>query len=249
MRPFRQRMAALHRRIEQRHRACAELHLSYADRLRRWADDNGSGRRPGFMTAVAEQLCMGSATITLFDDDLHELLVVCSDSTARAAYDLEAVVGSGPARDVAAGLDGMVVSGPALAARWPQYGSAVLGLGVQTLVAVALLADTRRIGALCAFSPDAGLGADLVTLADRIADALANVVLLAPVGPSTQVFDSALFDDADFLTEVHQAVGAVSVQRSCDPDTALVLLRVRAFAENVPLTRIARQVMDGTCRL
>ncbi|GAB0102444.1 hypothetical protein JMUB6875_14120 [Nocardia sp. JMUB6875] len=249
MRPFRERMAALNRRMEHRHRACAQLHRSYALRLRRWAEQGTPEPRPGFMTAVAEELRMDSAVITLFDDDLHELLVICSDATARAAHDLEEVVGTGPARDIALGGNGLLVSGCGLVERWPEFGSAAVDLGIRTLVAVALRAESRRIGALCAFSPQTVSATETVAIADSVADALANVVLLTAAVSTRNTVRGALFEDADFRTEVHRAVGVVAVQCACDSETALTLLRARAFAESVPLTHIARQVLEGTCRL
>ncbi|RDI55529.1 GAF domain-containing protein [Nocardia mexicana] len=253
MRPFRQRMATLHRTIEARHRACARLHRLYALRLQKWRATGAATRRPVFMMAVADQLRVRSAAVVLFDDEQRELLAATSDAVAQTVHELETVTGAGPALDIAAGQDHVLATDPDFAERWPEFGVALADLGVRTVLAVPLLAASRRLGALCLYSGSDVLTDDAVTGADRVADVLANTVLLT--GSVTDAASDgmsprgALFDDADFLTDVNQAAGVVAVQCSCDPDTALTLLRARAFAESVPLPELAHRVLDEGYRL
>lgn len=249
MQPFRQRMAELHRRIEARHRACARLHRVHALRLQRWHLDGRAALRPVFMTAVAEQLGVDSAAVALFGNSGEELLVAASDDTARAAHDLEMLVGQGPARDALAGGGFVAAASLDLAARWPQYGPGLAELGVRYVAAVPLHADRMR-GTLCVFTSRAGLPAGLSPAAERVADTLVNTVLIGAFGTSSDgAPHGSLFDDADYLTVVHQAVGMVAVQCSCDTSAALALLRARAFADGVAVQEIARRVLEDGYQL
>ncbi|WP_330181220.1 GAF domain-containing protein [Nocardia sp. NBC_01503] len=245
MQPFRQRMAELHRRIEARHLACARLHRLHARRLERWSAEGRSTHRPVFMAAVAQQLGVDSAVITLFGPDGQELLVAASDSTARAAHDLEMTLGEGPARDVLDGNEFVVVTAPGLLERWPRFGPAVSELGVRAVIAVPL-PSVSLIGSMCVYANRTELRAALAPATGRIADALANAMLLAPdrTDPDGMSLRGALFEDADYLSAVHQAAGRVAVQCECDTGAALALLRARAFAEGTTIQDIARRVLE-----
>ncbi|QBS43891.1 hypothetical protein DMB37_31125 [Nocardia sp. CS682] len=249
MQPFRQRMAELHRRIEGRHLACARLHRLHALRLQRWYIGDRATLRPVFMAAVAQHLGMDNAAVTLFGQAGEELLVAASDVTARAAHDLELLIGEGPARDVLGGQEFVTANGTDLADRWPHYGPALAELGVRSVVAVPLL-SSRLLGALCVFTSRAGLFAEITPAAEKVADALAHTVLLASYGTADGgAPQGTLFDDADYLAAVHQAVGMVAVQCSCQLDAALALLRARAFADGVAVAEIARRVLEDGYQL
>ncbi|MEC3954848.1 GAF domain-containing protein [Nocardia sp. CDC153] len=251
MQPFRLRMAALHRRSEQRQRACARLYRHYAIRLLRWHTGGASTRRPVFMTVVADQIRMESAVVILFDEHRHELLAAVSDATARTVHDTEAVLGDGPALDIAAGTDEIFATDADLSRQWPEFGSAVSNLGIRTVLAVPLRVGSRRLGALCGYSREFSSGADILGCAAAVADTLTTTVLLGEQDDKTGDFPlrGTFFDDADYPNTIDQATGLVAAQHGRDLDAALALLRARAFAEGVPLTRIADQVLrDGRLR-
>jgi hypothetical protein len=246
MRAHHQRMAATYRRVEQRHLAAARIQALQAVRLRRWANGGSQGAlRPAFMAAVAATLGMDSAMITLVGRDQSQGMVVVSDPTARAAHDLEFILGEGPSADVAAIGEIVVASGEVLRERWPQYGAAVAELGVRTVVAMPLALPNVRLGTLCAFDRRPALDGDVTGSVGQIADALTHTVLLAPNAEQY----SALFVEADYQPVVHQAIGMVSVQCDCTPDDALAILRARAFAQGQPVDSIAEAVVAGTIRL
>ncbi|MFD6157996.1 GAF and ANTAR domain-containing protein [Nocardia sp. NPDC060256] len=249
MQPFRQRMAELHRQIESRHLACARLHRIHALRLQRWRIGDRAALRPVFMAAVAQHLGMDSAAVTLFGQTGAELLVAASDITARAAHDLELLIGEGPARDALDGRAFVTEEGIGMAARWPHYGPALTELGVRSVVAVPLR-SSRLLGSLCIFTNRNGPCIEITSAAEEVADALANTVLLASYGTDDDgAPQGTLFDDADYLTAVHQAVGMVAVQCGCDLDAALALLRGRAFAEGIALSEISRRVLEDGYQL
>ncbi|QIS19952.1 ANTAR domain-containing protein [Nocardia terpenica] len=236
--------------IEARHYVCARLHRQYALRLQRWRAAGVAERRPLFMGTVAEQLGMTSAVVTLFTEDRQELLTAASDGIARTAHDLEAVLGRGPARDAFVGREVLVGTRAELVDRWAEYGSAVAELGVNAVVAVPLSSVSRGAGALCAFSSHR-VPVGVAATADRVADALANSVLLGARDTRDDGITprGTLFDEADYLDTVNRAAGVLSVRCHCTVDTALALLRAGAYTANVPLPEMARNILDGTGEL
>ncbi|MFC9995547.1 GAF and ANTAR domain-containing protein [Nocardia sp. NPDC127526] len=246
LQPLRERMAELYRGIEERHLSCARLHQNYARRLQRWLTGSRATSRPVFMSAVAAQLGVDGAAITLFGPEREELLVAASDSTARTAHDLELTMEEGPARDVLNGNDLVLAHPDELPVRWPHFGPALTNLGVRAVLAVPLR-SSGLLGAMCAYASRTELHREIAPTAGQVADVLTNAVLLAPSPADSDGLGlgGALFEEADYLSNVHQAVGKVAVQCGCDVDSAWALLRARAFASGISVEELARQVVSG----
>lgn len=246
-----QRLATRYRQIEQRHLAAARLQALHAARLQRWGRDTDGALRPVFMAAVAAMLGMDSAAVVVFGRRHVEAMVATSDAVARAAHDLEFVLGEGPTTDATTTGEVVVADGPAVRRRWPQYGAAVAEFGVLAVVATPLILPTACLGALCGFDSRSSLHDGVADSADVVADVLTHTVLLT--SPEATADESIprlpLFDEADYQAVVHQAVGIVSVQCDCGLDDARALLRARSFTDGQPVARIAAQVVDGTLRL
>lgn len=245
------RVAALQQRVEACHLGSARLQEQCADRLRDWRE--GSGRRdqrPTFMDAVAAAIGMPSAAIILLAEEQWEAVVAVSDATARAAHDLEFVLGEGPAHLAAARGQVVQVVGTALCDRWPQYGPAVTGLGVQAVIAAPLLPPTG-LGAVCAYSSQPAISKDAAMAAVRIADALPLTLVRVARRSWTAdgVAELPLFGEIGFPAAVHRAAGMVSQQCGYEITDALALLRARAFSTGRPAEEIAARVLRGELRL
>jgi len=243
--------AALHRRIQARHLTSARLQDRYADRLRAWSGRPGEpGQRPLFIDAVAAAIGMRSAAVILLGTQRGEAVVAASDAIARAAHDLEFVLGEGPAHFAVAHGRTVQVAGTALCDRWSQYGPEVIRLGVQAVIAVPLR-PPARLGAVCAYASLPAIGEEAAMTAGAIADALP--VTLSQAAHDRQPGDGApalpLFGEADFPAVVHQAAGMVSQQCGCGITDALALLRARAFSAGRPAEEIAADVVRGELRL
>ncbi|MFD7662219.1 GAF domain-containing protein [Streptomyces sp. NPDC059788] len=236
----------VHLQLAESYRRSAECHLSsallqeaYAERMSEWGGDETS--RPRFMTGVAEACGTPSAALTLMGADHGQLSVASSDDCARAAQDLEFMLGEGPAHD--ASVAGHVVSaaGRAIERRWPAYGPALTSLGVREVLTAPLRTEGSCIGALAVFDPSGGAAAS-GTLA-MIADTLTRTVLLGPDA------DPELYDGADHRECVQQAAGMLSVQAGCRVQDALAMIKARAFADGQPPGAIAQQIVRGTLKL
>lgn len=244
------RVAALQRRAEACHLGSARLQEQCADRMRGWREWSGDGDRPPtFMDAVVAAIGLPSAAVILLAEERWEVVVAASDATARAAHDLEFVLGEGPAHLAAACGQTVQVAGTALCDRWPQYGPAVTRLGVRAVIAVPLLPSTG-LGAVCAYASQPAISRDAAMGAIRIADALPLTLARAVRGSWTAdgVAELPLFGEAGFPAVVHRAAGMVSQQCGCEITDALALLRARAFSAGRPAEEIAAGVLRGELR-
>ena len=172
-------------------------------------------------------------------------VVAASDATARAAHNLEIMLGEGPVHALAGKSTPIRVAGPSLCDRWPRYGPAVTELGVQAVLAVPL-PPAGSLGALCAYTPQPAITDNAAAAAGRIAAALARALLQVPYLRGNG--DSALrrLGLADDQAVVHQAAGMVSAHCHCSTGDALALLRARAFADGEPVEQVALAVVhDG----
>ena len=251
LRSLQARMAVLHRQMQTRHRTSAALHEAHAIRMEAWADGRGPAFRPVFMSVVAAAMGVGSVAATLYGRRPAAVVTAASDALARAAHDLEIVLGEGPA--VTAMTAGVPVSavGGSLADRWPLYGPAIGELGVRAVVAVPLRHATGCLGTLCAYSHEPVLPESVVAFAGRVADAVTHTILLSPPDPAASgaVRDVPLFGESDYQAIVHQAAGMVAVRFGCGIDDAEHLLRARAFADSLPVEEVALSVLRRETRL
>jgi len=240
--------AAIHRRAEACHRAAAELHDRRAARLRAQLAA-GAGPRPGLVTVTAAALGLPSLAIVLLDGRRAVAAAAASDATARAAQDLEALLGEGPVHALAGMSAPIRAAGPGLARRWSRYGPALAGLGVQAVLAVPL-PPAGQLGALCAYTGQPAIPDQAAAAAARIAAALGRALAQAPARPDDKA-DSALrhLGLPDDQAVIHQAAGMVAVHCRCSTGDALALLTARAFASSQPLGQVAHAVVYHRLRL
>jgi GAF domain len=242
--------AAAGGRIQAPHLALAWLLDHYAGCLGAWLGRPGEPERhPVFIDAVAAAIGVPSAAVVLHGTQRGEAVAAASDATARAAHDLEFVLGEGPAHLAVARGQTVQAAGTALAGRWPQYGPAVARLGVQAVIAVPL--QPAALGAVCAYASQPAISAQAALAAGRVADALPLALSQAvhdPL-PGDGVPALPLFGEADFRAVVHQAAGMVAQHCGCGISEALALLRARAFSAGRPAEEIAAGIVRGELQL
>jgi hypothetical protein len=230
-------IAETHRKTAACHRASAGLQEAFARRAAQW--DQNHRTRPRFMTGVAEACGTLSAAVTLVDADQNQLAIAVSDEQSRAAQDLEFILGTGPTRDAASVRSPLHVSGRAIEARWPGYGEGLAALGIASVAALPLPSQNRCMGVLTVFDPRLAPGGP-AGLTD-VAAALTSIVLLGP--------DAGLYGEIDIRATLLQATGMLSEQLGRPVADALALIKARAFAEDVSIETVARQIVRGDLRL
>ena len=234
------RVVALQRRAEACHLVSARLQEQRADRL-------CSRLQLTFLDAMVAEIGMPSAAVILLADERWEAVVAASDAAARAAHDLEFVLGEGPAHLAAARGRTIQAAGTALSDRWPQYGPAVARLGVRAVIAVPL-APPSGLGAVCAYASQPAISKGAAMAAIRFAAAL-PLALARDAWAADGLADLPLFGEAGFPAVVHRAAGMVSQQCGCEITDALAMLRARAFSTSRSAEEIASRILRGELQL
>lgn len=219
------------------------------------------GSAPG--VGRAERLCQEALTavgvdgagLSMMTSAGHRGTVCATDEIARRVEDLQFSLGEGPCFDAFAGgrpvltADIRAVRSDG-AARWPVFTDAVAAAGVGALFAFPLLIGAIPLGALDLYRqrPEALTAAQLRS-AWRIADAAADALLDLRSGTAVDLPSDAAPVGASYRLEVHQATGMVSVQLAVPLDEAFLRLRAYAYARDLEIDDVARDVVAGRLQL
>jgi hypothetical protein len=147
--------------------------------------------------------------------------------------------------------------------RWPLFAPVAARLSVRAALSFPLLAGTRSVGVMTVYGSEpvrideqrlarAKTTADQVTMsllagqpANDQADPAATTAGAAPATAAKgDGHDGVIF----YRAEIYQASGMVMAQLDCTIDEAMARLRAYAFARNLPLQLVARQVVDRKLR-
>ena len=134
--------------------------------------------------------------------------------------------------------------------RWPGYAPAAHDYGVRAVFAIPLQVGAVRLGALDIYRVEVG---PLSIAALSQAVTFANIAVSVLIdGQSTATGDdrvSSVDDVLAYRAEVYQAQGMVMVDLGVTLTEAMARLRGRAYAEGVPLSELAKDIVAGTLRL
>jgi len=233
-----ERMATLHRQVEQRHLVAVRLY-SRLLAAQHWPHTDAAPACPGWsalMYATAQAAGSAGAVIALFDARRDEILALASDAVAERAHAMERRVGEGPSVDAVRTGRQVAVSGTEISRRWPGYGPGAAVLLVGSVVAVPVLAASACVGTLTLLNP-----APAHEPAGLLGEALVRT-MLSDAGPGA----GPAVPGGDHRGAIYPAVGRISVRYGCSPDDALALVRARAFAGDIDLHAAADQVLNET---
>ncbi|MUL41117.1 hypothetical protein FZ103_07965 [Streptomonospora sp. PA3] len=161
------------------------------------------------------------------------------------------MLGEGP------GLESFGTGAPVLASelvaacgRWPAFAPAAVELGVGSVFAFPLRFDAVAIGTLEAYRHvPRPLTAEQTGDALVLADTAALLLLESHRKEERAAPRSAAELAQDYHTEVYQATGMLSVQLQTSLRDALARLRGHAFANDLPISTVAREILAGRLRL
>lgn len=167
-----------------------------------------------------------------------------SDETAATMEHLQFTLGEGPCVEASASGSPVLVPdlndpGTGVRARWPLFLAEAAATGVRAIFAFPVRMGAISLGAVDLYrrSPGPLPRQDLartLTTVDAIAEALLDgsdgLEGLDGGGLSAMV--------------VHRAAGMIMVQVGCSIEDALLLLRAAAYAEGVPINRVADDVIN-----
>lgn len=193
--------------------------------------------------ALARAVSACGTGISVVDPGRLGVSLASSGPAAAALDELQFKVGEGPSLE--AFDSGRLVLEPDLAdhgrARWPWYAPAVTDRGVRSVFAFPMQVGMARLAVLAVYRSDSG-----PLSAESVDDALA----FAALGVETMLggaADGALRPDLDDAVEHHaeiyQAQGMVMVQLGIPLTEAMVRLRAHAYGQNIPLSRLAADIV------
>jgi hypothetical protein len=174
-----------------------------------------------------------------------------SDETATRIEAHQAVTGEGPAIDAAR------QSGPVLVDdlakefnRWPGFTAALGTDACGAMFAFPLQIGAIAVGVLDLFRALPGpLETDDMAAILEVADVVTMVLIsrAPPLDVGTTPTD-AWWAPSPTSSQIHQATGMVVAQLEVPPRIAYLRLRAHAFAHDVPLTTVARDVIERRLR-
>jgi GAF domain-containing protein len=196
-----------------------------------------------------ELLPLSGASIVLTGGGQNQGLAVAFGEVALVALDLEFTLGEGPGADVSANGKPVVIDDlQPDDGRWPQFSMAAAKLGVSSICALPLQVGSTLVGVLSLYGDEPGvMQAEQLADALLVADLITDLVLALQSEVTSEAVAWAL-EASDYRAVVHQATGMIAAQLNCGVEEALVRLRARAFATEVPIDDVADGVVRGTLR-
>ncbi|MDA0567373.1 GAF and ANTAR domain-containing protein [Streptomonospora sp. S1-112] len=198
-------------------------------------------------------LAVDGVAVTLIGADTAREVACATDQRSRRLEELQFMLGEGPC------LESFALGAPVLAsdlaaesARWPVFAPAAVDAGARSVFSFPLQFGAVAIGTFEVHRRAAGplsgeeLGNALV-LADTVA-----LLLLDSHGRDEgtgHLADAQPWLAPDYHTEVYQATGMLSVQLGIGLDDALARLRAHAFANELTVSAVAREILAGRLRL
>ena len=211
----------------------------------------GWGSTPSVLAAAAASvLPVDGAGISLIDDALRVPLGA-SAAAVTVAEQLQVTLGEGPCLTAAAARESLVADAATMASRWPVYAIELTAKTPFRSVAAVPLYDrpAHVFGALNLYSVRPVHPADFdLGVADEVATEMARFLtgeLPRPDGSVEEDLDGWLdLPPAADRIEVWSAVGLVMSEFEEGDATALSRLRGYAFANDLTLDQLARNVLD-----
>lgn len=196
--------------------------------------------------AVRDLLAADGASITLKCSGPAWVTVCSTDKIAELLENLQDVLGEGPCRDAFdSGRPVETLIDEMAAARWPQFipaaGNVVGHDGV--LWSLPMRSAGKLIGAISLYRRVRGTLLLPAGTAQVLADAVAGELL---TDPDVFAMFTGLREGSGWWPRavVQQAAGLIAGQFGVSVSDALAVLRSRAFAADVQLRDIAKQVVD-----
>jgi len=210
-----------------------------------------SGGERGLLCAVATKITGVSAAGIALSADAVSLTRFCaSDAMADSLVDLEITVGEGPcSRAIETDAMASCVDLETRTADWILYTPVALGLGVRSVFGVLIRIGVIRLGVLCLYNVEPGeLSDEQSTDALLMASVVGRGIVALQAGARPGTLSEELQKEATFDYSVHQAAGMVAVQASVSISSALISLRMHAFAISETLSNVASRVIARRLR-
>jgi hypothetical protein len=208
-------------------------------------DDGPSTSVARICVLAVSQLAVTGAGVTLMHrpgaPDSQQRLLRASDAVAARLEDLQLTVGEGPGLSaVTSGAPVLVPDLVAARARWPAFTAGAQAVGVAAMFAFPLQLGVIGLGSLDCHRTTTGMLSPPRVIDGLVLADLAFEAVLAEIAGHDP-------DDlgwiSDLHVEVHQASGMVMNQLHISMQAALLRIRGHAYANDLPVAVVARQIV------
>ena len=202
--------------------------------------------------AAVTHLGLVGASVRLLPDGASVAVAATAHGTPARLADIELETGEGPGAAATALARPVLVAdltGPEGDA-WPGYRAAVADLGVMAVFVYPLHLGASALGTFELFSGRAGMPTrEETSLARTLAAVAVAIVLDGDVTQEDGGLAAGLARVSEHRDEIAQAQGMVMVDLGVGLTEALARLSAHASARGLPLSRVARDVVQGGYRL
>lgn len=216
------------------------------------ADVAGGDKMPvRICKACARSMPVDGAALSLVGRESRIERVGSSDEMTGQLEELQMTLGEGPAFDAIARNAPVLINDLRVIDRhrWPLFAEAVSETNARSLFVFPVHFGAVRLGALSLHGRTAGrLPSQTLADALRVADVIA-LLFLGRDGDLTEDFEQEWLDESSWSREVHQATGMLVAQLGVGVADAFVRLRAYAFAQEMPLSAAARDVISRRLRI
>jgi hypothetical protein len=200
-------------------------------------------------TAVARNLRVDGASVTVMSGLLAREPLFASDELSARLEELQFTTGEGPGTDeFRLGSPVLIADLDSAAARWPGFVPEAVAAGARAIFALPLQAGAIRLGVLSLYRvlpgplPPGEL-ADVLVFADIALQLLLDAA--SGISGSPEYRPDGM---SDRRAVVYQATGMISVQLGVSLEEALMRLRAHAFTSSVALGEVAGDVVSRRLR-
>ncbi|NNN08288.1 MAG: GAF and ANTAR domain-containing protein [Acidimicrobiaceae bacterium] len=204
------------------------------------------------LCSVAKQITdlTGAGIFITSDAGLREKLCT-SDGVAQRLMDLELTLKEGPGYEAIRSGTANDVSDllGAEGQRWRFYTPAALELGARAVFGFPIRSGAIVFGALSLYRDHPGpLSEEQSSSAYLMAAVIGRAVLAMQAGVPPGALTNELQGQSTFDFSIHQASGMLSVQARISVKDALIMLHAHAFTVDVPLSVLARRIINRETR-
>lgn len=190
---------------------------------------------------------LSSAGVMLQDHQTALQVIASSDERGRTLELMELQNREGPCLDAFRTKVAIQAAGPDAEARWPIFAAHARTAGYRSFAALPMRLREQTIGALTMFSADERvLDRDDLTNAQALADIATIGLLNERTVREARLVAEQLQRALTSRVVLEQAKGVVAVKLDCDVDRAFHVMRSYARSNNLRLSDIAREVVDGS---
>jgi GAF domain-containing protein len=170
---------------------------------------------------------------------------------ARSLVDLEMTVAEGPCTQSLS--DDLMVNESDLtsadASRWMLFSPQAMVLGARAVFGFPVRIGVIRLGVLCLYSDEVrDLSEEQMTDALLMSAVVGRGIIATQAGARPEALSQELLSEATFDFSVHQAAGMLAVQPLISISSALIALRMHAFATSESLQKVSARVIGRELR-